>query len=258
MKRLLFPCLVAIILASCTTTIKLTPDSPQPVRRGWMAVAWIVPGLPQVLNKEYLKALIVGPATIAATGIVAYESNQSPNLDTLGGICGVLAISGYTYGAIEGSNAARDLNNQYFTFHPLPAKLKPSTVTIIPEKEIVGLTLSLVPSYDGDDGYKGFTLSIDNKSDNLIRVLWAKSSVINGNHSSPIFIGDQKFIDAGKPVLDTAIPSSMKISKNIFASSQISFKRENWNITDIPYNPLVFVICVQANGIEDNYTIKLD
>lgn len=134
-------------------------------------------------------------------------------------------------------------------------------INITPEKELPGVTIAVEPVWHTGllgSGFEGFRLSIDNQSDNLIRISWERSSIITGSDSAPLFIEGQKYSDAGKPAPDMAIPSKTLIRKEIFSSTQPQFLTgSGWFMYPIASATVTLLINVQAAGNEDNYTIKV-
>lgn len=57
MRKLILAIVAFVVLASCVTNPVKSAPIKKPMGWGWAAVAGIIPGLPQVLNGEYLEAV---------------------------------------------------------------------------------------------------------------------------------------------------------------------------------------------------------
>jgi len=110
------------------------------------------------------------------------------------------------------------------------------------------------------EGITGFDISITNKSDKVVRVVWGKSSLSYLGNSYTPFIDGQKYINASEPMSPAVIPAKGQITKSVFSSGQpyyVSGKYGGWNMGSIPSRDVTIVLCVESGSIEDYYTISI-
>lgn len=105
-------------------------------------------------------------------------------------------------------------------------------------------------------GLQGFNISILNNTEKIVRISWEKSSILYNGQSSKIVINGQKYIDANNPMSSTVLPGKSKIDQYLLSAAQLKFV-ERWNISPIPSDNIVIVLCIQSNDIEDYYTIRV-
>ncbi len=122
MKRILGVVIVALLLGSCMTTRQLDESSTRPVKARTVRVAAIMPALPQVLNKEYLKAAIVAGVTYGGmTMLILSQQDDSlpiPGLE-IPYYAGVIATAGgWGFSYFDGSLNANELWRQWGQLHP--------------------------------------------------------------------------------------------------------------------------------------------
>lgn len=126
--------------------------------------------------------------------------------------------------------------------------------------------VSLRPIMDGkttftkNPGTAGYSLSVENKTGSVIKIVWEKSAVYYAGNSSLPFIVGQKYIDHNTPMSPTVIPANGKNTTGVYSSDQVYYVSGSyggWRMANIPSYDTQVLICIEAGGKETYYTFTV-
>jgi hypothetical protein len=114
-------------------------------------------------------------------------------------------------------------------------------------------------------GIHGFNFQVANKTDDIISLVWSKSSLSYNGKSYLPFIEGQKYIDSSSPQSPMVIPANGQTSVAIFSSGQPVYDSPvpgypysgGWRLQPINTNEVVIVLSVESNGQNYPYEIKI-
>lgn len=131
-------------------------------------------------------------------------------------------------------------------------KSEKNNIPLFVQAKAIDFGASLVSS----GGTGGFQVGIKNNADNVVRIVWAKSSVnYNGNSYVP-FIDGQKYITASMPMSPTVIPAGGAIVKQVYSSAQVTPVGRTWTMKPIESDVVTIILCAESGDIEDYYVIS--
>lgn len=111
-----------------------------------------------------------------------------------------------------------------------------------------------------DEGINGFDISITNRTDKIIRIVWEKSSLTYYGNSYTPFIEGQKYSNSSEPMAPTVIPANGQIGKSVFSSGQPYYKSGEyggWRMRTINAPVILIVLCIESGEIEDYFTATI-
>jgi hypothetical protein len=103
-------------------------------------------------------------------------------------------------------------------------------------------------------GLSGFTVSIKNNTDKVIRIIWDKSSITSSIGTENIFLEGQRFINSSQPMPPTSIPAQSNINKDIYSAKQVQYD-DGWEMQPLGPDVYKIILCIQSGEVEDSYTI---
>ncbi len=122
---------------------------------------------------------------------------------------------------------------------------------------------------NGDYGFNGITIDFENPTDKTVMIVWEKSSFVFDGQSYPLFITGQKYSQSNEPMPPSAIPPKSFITKTIFASSQVTWKKKlisifgsseyTWDTNPVysANHEIILIMCAQSGDKEDFYTVQI-
>lgn len=109
------------------------------------------------------------------------------------------------------------------------------------------------PARQGSAGYAnpgGLDISIENKSQSVIKVLWSKSSFLGPDGSShTILLTGMKYGDAGKAPNDSIVPPTAFTRTQAFYADNVYYGSYTF-MKPISTNSTKLLICVEVDGKE--------
>lgn len=112
-----------------------------------------------------------------------------------------------------------------------------------------------------EPGIVHFLVKFNNKSNELIKILWEESSIIYNGSSYVPFLAGQKYIDAGKPVSPKIIPKNTSIQEEVYSSGQIKYGyngfKTGWYTTTIDSKKSILVFCIEKAGAKKYVTVEV-
>ena len=110
-------------------------------------------------------------------------------------------------------------------------------------------------------GIAYFWVSFNNKSNELIKILWEESSIIYDGSSYVPFLAGQKYVDAGSPPPPTIIPKNASVDKDIYSSGQVEYSGGEygmgWYTTTIGSKKSILVFCIEKAGAKKYVTVEV-
>ncbi len=110
-------------------------------------------------------------------------------------------------------------------------------------------------------GLDSFAITVKNKTDSVIRVLWEESSISYGGSSYIPFVSGQKFINAGMPAAPMIIPRGVSSTKTVHSSGQVYYSDDEftggWKLKRINSNNIILVFCIESEGAKEFYTVDV-
>lgn len=112
---------------------------------------------------------------------------------------------------------------------------------------------------DTDNGFTGFSVIIKNKTDHIVQIDWAHSSITYEGQSYTPFISGQKVEDATTPMADTVIPVRTSIVKDICASCQPYVDSKGIvQMSALDSDKATIVLCIKTSVFKNYYTIDVE
>ena len=106
-----------------------------------------------------------------------------------------------------------------------------------------------------------FLVKFDNKSNDVIKILWEESSIVYNGSSYTPFVAGQKYIDAGQPATPTIIQKNTAISKEVYSSEQVKYSDgyyvNGWYTTRINTPKTALVFCVVREDSKKYITVEV-
>lgn len=123
--RKALPLALAALLAfsSCATSRVLTKESPKPLSPAIVGWSALIPGLPQVLNGDLIKGLLVasiafGGASLNSAVLSDESGNPKPGMEPAVAAAGLAAGGAWIFSYFDGVGNAQLLNNQWLRLNP--------------------------------------------------------------------------------------------------------------------------------------------
>ncbi|MDR2965855.1 MAG: hypothetical protein LBU88_08775 [Treponema sp.] len=111
----------------------------------------------------------------------------------------------------------------------------------------------------GGPGILGFNTSFKNITDDVISIVWEKSTVSYDGKSHIPFIEGQRFINASTPQSPTVIPPNGSTTLFIASAGQANYvDGYGWRIFPIYTNTVTLVFCIEQNNKSSFYTINVN
>jgi hypothetical protein len=107
-------------------------------------------------------------------------------------------------------------------------------------------------------GIEGFSISVVNKTDDIISLVWSKSSLSYNGKSYLPFIEGQKYSESSTPQNPTVIPANGQTNVNVFSSGQPYYatgQYGGWRMSPIDAKEVVIVLSVESQGA--NYPFEI-
>lgn len=112
-----------------------------------------------------------------------------------------------------------------------------------------------------EPGIGVFLVKFDNKSNELIKILWEESSITYDGSSYVPFLAGQKYVDAGSPASPTIIPKNTSILKEVHSSGQVKYSDGQygigWYTTRIAASKSVLIFCFEKSGSKKYITVEI-
>lgn len=106
-----------------------------------------------------------------------------------------------------------------------------------------------------------FLVKFNNKSNEVIKILWEESSIVYNGSSYTPFVAGQKYIDAGQPANPTIIHKNTAISKEVYSSEQVKYSDgyyvKGWYTTRIDSPKTALVFCVVREDSKKYITVEV-
>ena len=100
---------------------------------------------------------------------------------------------------------------------------------------------------------RGVLVSVKNNTDDVIEIDWNGSNISGSN----IFMGGQKYIDAGKPIPSTVIAPQGTVQKELYRADSVSYSSYGWSVGYMGY-PVELILKVIVNGKAEFEVIRLN
>lgn len=103
-----------------------------------------------------------------------------------------------------------------------------------------------------ESAYKGISVSLENKVEDVIEIDWNSSSLDGSN----LFMDGQKYIDAGKQVPIQVIAPYSTIRRSLYKANTVYFssgKYGGWNLSDANYPSKLVIKAI--NGKKSQFII---
>lgn len=126
--------------------------------------------------------------------------------------------------------------------------------------------VTIVPNLNGkssllsDVGTVGYSLTVENKTNSVIKIVWEKSAIYYSGNSSVPFITGQKYIDHNSPMSPTVIPANGKNTTGVYSGDQVYYVSGSyggWRMANIPSFDTQVLICIESGGAETYYTFTI-
>jgi hypothetical protein len=152
-----------------------------------------------------------------------------------------------------------------------PAVKKPNfdiSVSTREERLIADITLDVSWQEGGIagglyHGIRGFSLQVANKTDDIISLVWSKSSLSYNGKSYLPFIDGQKYSESSKPQSPTVIPANGTTSISLFSSDQPYYTSPGggysggWKLMPIETNEIIIILSIESDGHNIPFEIKV-
>ena len=122
--------------------------------------------------------------------------------------------------------------------------------------------ITVIPSFEGttglftNTGTIGYSVSIENKTDSIIKMVWEKSAVYYEGNSSLPFITGQKYIDSNSPMSPTVIPAHGTNKTGVYSADQVYYvsgKYGGWRMSNLPTFNTKLLLCIESSGGKETY-----
>ena len=110
--------------------------------------------------------------------------------------------------------------------------------------------------FDGGNQYgtSFYYLSVSNKTDSPLKIVWDNCAVYYPGHSSHVFIPGQKYSELNSTVLSTVVPENGFHSTRIYSSDQIVYDGV-WSVYNISHYDTRVVICLESAAGRQTYYV---
>lgn len=105
-------------------------------------------------------------------------------------------------------------------------------------------------------GTMGYSVSVENKTDSIIKIVWEKSAVYYDGNSSLPFISGQKYIDSNSPMSPTVIPAHGTNNTSVYSADQVYYvsgQYGGWRMSNLPTFSTMLLLCIESSGGKETY-----